>query len=621
MAQDTKGSSGADVTKTSGGETLPQFPATGPDAFSRNLATALDRGARALALMLEEQKLIYGPYSAPSEASEASHALASVMEYWLNHPEKLTAAQTRLAGDFVELWGRTYARFLGQQVEPLAKPERGDQRFKDPEWDENPFFDFLKQAYLLTSNWAGDLVVNADGLEERKKKRAQFYLEQMTTALSPSNFPFSNPEVIRTTLETNAENLVEGMDNLLADLERSGDLLKIRQTDMSAFKVGENLAVTPGKVVFRNPLFELIQYEPTTPQVHETPIMIVPPWINKYYILDLVPKKSFVKYLVDQGYTVFMVSWVNPGPELADKSFADYMSEGLLTASDVVRQICGVEQIIPIGYCVGGTLLAATLAYCASRADERFRAVGLLTAQTDFTKAGDLLVFIDDKQLDAIDRMMKEHGYLDGSRMGTVFNMLRPRDLIWPYVVNNYLLAKEPFPFDLLFWNSDSTRMTPANHSFYLRAFYHLNKLARGEMELGGVTLDLSKVTAPIYELATREDHIAPAESVFAGSKLFGGPVRFVLAASGHIAGVVNPPEKQKYKHWTGGDGGSEGPSAREFDTLEGWLEAAREHPGSWWPDFIEWLRPYAGQTVEARQPGAPSYPPLEDAPGRYVTA
>jgi len=614
MADGSNSESGSENAQT------PKGPTTAPDAFARNMSTAFDLGTRALARMLDERKMVYGPYSAPSEASEATHALSGVMEYWLSQPERLTQAQTKLAGDLIELWGRTYQRFLGAHVEPLAQPARGDQRFKDPEWDENPLFDFLKQAYLITADWAEELVENAEGLDDRKKRRAQFYLDQITAALSPSNFPVTNPEVIRTTLSSNADNLVQGMNKLLEDLERSGDLLKIRQTDMSAFTVGENLAITPGKVVFQNELFQLIQYSPTTPEVHATPAMIIPPWINKYYILDLVPKKSFVKYLVDQGYTVFMVSWVNPDPDLADKSFEDYMRDGVLTAADVIRQICGTEQVNPIGYCVGGTLLATTLAYNAAIGDDRFHAVGLLTAQTDFTAAGDLLVFIDEPQLNAIEKMMKEKGFLDGSRMASVFNMLRPRDLIWPYVVNNYLLAKEPFPFDLLFWNSDSTRMTPANHSFYLRQFYLRNRLARGEMELGGRRLDLSKVTAPIYSIATREDHIAPAPSVFAGSKLFGGPVRFVLAASGHIAGVVNPPEKQKYKHWTGGDGGAEGPSARDFEKLEDWIAAAKEHPGSWWPDFVEWLGPQSGEMVPARYPGEnPSFPPVEDAPGSYV--
>jgi polyhydroxyalkanoate synthase len=614
MADGTKGETDSETTE----EKHP--PATVPDQFSRNLMTAIDRGMEAMARMLDERKMVYGPYSAPSEASEASHALSEIMKYWLSEPEKFTQAQTRLAGDFVELWGRTYQRFLGHEVEPVAKPEQSDRRFADPEWEENPLFDFLKQAYLLTSHWAEELVENAEGVEARKKQRAQFYLEQITTALSPSNFPFTNPEVIRATLESNAENLVEGMNNLLADLESSGDLLKIRQTDMSAFKVGENLAVTPGKVVFQNEMIQLIQYSPTTETVHETPVMVIPPWINKFYILDLVAKKSFVKYLVDQGYTVFMVSWVNPGPELADKTFEDYMRGGVLTASDVARQICGTEHVIPVGYCVGGTLLATTLAYNAARGDDRFPAAGFLAAQADFSEAGDLLVFIDEPQLEAIEKMMKETGYLDGSRMATVFNMLRPRDLIWPYVVNNYLLGKEPFPFDLLFWNSDSTRMTPANHSFYLREFYHRNKLARGEMELGGKQLDLSKVKIPIFEIATREDHIAPPDSVFISSKLFGGPVRFVLAGSGHIAGVVNPPYKEKYMHWAGGDN-TDGPSIRNYETLESWIADAKEVPGSWWPDFNQWLSDKAGEQVPAREPGATDFPPIEEAPGHYVRA
>jgi len=618
MADGSKGEAGGDTTGgTSDGKNPP---AAVPDQFSRNLITAIDRGMLALARMLDERKLVYGPYSAPSEASEASHALSTIMEYWMSEPEKFTQAQTRLAGDFVELWGRTYQRFLGHDVEPVAQPEKSDRRFADPEWDENPFFDFLKQAYLLTSNWAEDLVDKAEGVEERRKQRAQFYLAQMTTALSPSNFPFTNPEVIRATFSSNAENLVAGMNNLLADLETSGDLLKIRQTDMSAFKVGENLAITPGKVVFQNELIQLIQYAPSTDTVKETPVMIIPPWINKFYILDLVPKKSFVKYLVDQGYTVFMVSWVNPGPELADKTFEDYMREGVLTASDVARQICASEHIIPIGYCVGGTLLATTLAYNAARGDERFPAAGFLAAQADFSKAGDLLVFIDEPQLAAIEKMMQETGYLDGSRMASVFNMLRPRDLIWPYVVNNYLLGKEPFPFDLLYWNSDSTRMTCANHSFYLREFYLRNRLARGEMEVGAHRLDLSKVEIPLYEIATREDHIAPPDSVFISAKLFSSPVRFVLAGSGHIAGVVNPPYKEKYMHWAGGDE-TPGPRIRGYDTLEQWIAAADEVPGSWWPDFSQWLSDRTGPQVEAREPGAPSYPPIEDAPGSYVRA
>ena len=377
----------------------------------------------------------------------------------------------------------------------------------------------------------------------------------MLSALSPSNFPLTNPEVIRTTLATNAENLAQGMAHFVEDLERSKDLLRISQTDPSAFEVGRNLAVTPGKVVFQNELIQLIQYAPTTPEVYERPLLIVPPWINKYYILDLTPEKSFVKWTVEQGFTVFLVSWVNPDARLAQKTFEDYMREGIIAAVDAINRQTASRQINALGYCVGGTLLASTLAYMAAKDDDRVASATFLTAQVDFSEAGDLLVFIDDTQLKALEEMMSEQGYLDGSRMAAVFNMLRPRDLIWPYVVNNYLLGKKPFPFDLLFWNADSTRLPAANHAFYLREFYHLNRLSKGEMVLGGVRLDLGRVSIPIYELFTKEDHIAPALSVFRGAKLFGGPVRLVMAGSGHIAGVVNPPAKKKYQFWSGGTG------------------------------------------------------------------
>ncbi len=617
------GSSGKDGTKpggaTSTGEksgqgTLPVMRS--PDVFQRNFAIAIDKGTQALARLLNEKTQRSGPYSMSSEVAEASKSLSEVMEKWMAEPDKLQAAQTRLASDFIELWGRTYQRFLGQQVDPVVKPEPGDNRFRDAEWTDNPLFDFMKQAYLLTSNWAEDLVENTEGLEARKKRRAQFYIEQITTALSPSNFPFTNPEVIRTTLSSNAGNLAAGMGKLLEDLERSGDLLKIRQTDMSAFAVGRNLATTPGKVVFQNDLFQLIQYSPTTSSVHELPLMIVPPWINKFYILDLVPEKSFVKWLVDQGFTVFMVSWVNPGPELSQRDFEDYMRDGILAASDVVRQISGTGQINVLGYCVGGTLLSTALAYNAAKGDDRFASASFLAAQADFSEAGDLLMFIDDDQLAAIETLMSERGYLDGSRMASVFNMLRPRDLIWPYVVNNYLLGKEPFPFDLLYWNSDSTRMARANHSFYLREFYQHNKLAAGMLEMGGFKLDLSKVSLPVYHLATREDHIAPPGSVFRSARLLGGPVRFVLAGSGHIAGVVNPPEKHKYMHWVTDEYafGSAG-------ALDEWMQAAAEHAGSWWPDYAQWLKSQSGAHVQAREPGTGAFPALEDAPGSYVKA
>jgi polyhydroxyalkanoate synthase len=463
----------------------------------------------------------------------------------------------------------------------------------------------------VTTHWAEAMLGKTEGLDDRTRMKAEFYLEQVASALSPSNFPMTNPEVVRETLSTNAQNLVQGMSHLVQDMEKSGDLLKISQTDVQAFEVGKNLAVTPGKVVFQNTILQLIQYQPSTDKVREVPLLIVPPWINKFYILDLTQPKSFIKFAVDQGFTVFVVSWVNPDERLKDKTFEDYMKEGILAATEAVVRETGQTKINVLGYCVGGTLLATTLAYLAARGADLYRSATFLAAQVDFSKAGDLLIFIDDCQLKSLEEMMAERGYLDGSRMATVFNMLRPKDLIWPYIVNNYMLGKKPFPFDLLFWNQDSTRMTPANHTFYLREFYHENKLAKGEMKIGGTKLDMRKVTLPVYELATREDHIAPAKSVFIGAKLFSGPVEFVLAGSGHIAGVVNPPDPKrvKYQHWT---------NPARTETLEDWLKGAKETPGSWWPHWAAWLAGHSGGWVEPREPGA-KLGVIEDAPGSYV--
>jgi polyhydroxyalkanoate synthase len=600
------------VQKSSAFETA--YAVKDPEQLAQNMFKLMDVGSRALGKWLGGDKRADGPLGVASELGEASNAIAAVMTAWLAEPEKFAAKQTKLAEDFVELWGRTHRRLLGEQVEPLAKPAPGDNRFRDADWSENPFFDFCKQAYLLGVSWADDLISTAEGVEARTRHRAQFYLTQITSALSPSNFPFTNPEVLRTTLSSNAENLVKGMTQLLRDLDESGDLLKIRQTDLSAFAVGKNLAVTPGKIVFQNDVVQLIQYQPTTPNVFALPLLIVPPWINKYYILDLVPQKSFIRWLVDQGFTVFVMSWVNPDKRLAQKTFEDYMHEGILQSLSTVQRLTDQDKVNVMGYCVGGTLLGTTLAYMAAIGDNRFNSASFLAAQKDFTHAGDLLVFIDDTQIKALEEMMAEQGYLDGSRMATVFNMLRPRDLIWPYVVNNYLLGKQPFPFDLLYWNSDTTRMPPANHSFYLREFYQSNRLAKGEMTVGGVKLDLGKVMMPIYELAAREDHISPAKSVFAGAKLFGGPVRYVMAGSGHIAGVINPPAANKYMHWL--PGMTDSKAAKDLDD---WVAKATEVAGSWWGDYAKWLGNLSGDHVPARIPGHGLNEPLEDAPGSYV--
>jgi polyhydroxyalkanoate synthase len=438
----------------------------------------------------------------------------------------------------------------------------------------------------------------------------EFYILQSCKALSPTNFVLTNPGLLRETMSSNADNLVRGMAMLTEDIDPYGNF-KIRQSDPTIFEVGRNLALTPGKVIFQNELMQLIQYSPSTETVLKTPLLIVPPWINKFYVLDLTPDKSYIKWCVDQGLTVFVISWVNPDERLAEKGFAEYMREGPLTALDIIEQVTGETDVHTAGYCVGGTLLAVTLAYMAATNDTRIKSATFFAAQVDFTHAGDLKVFVDEEQLNALEKRMQSLGYLEGQQMATAFNLLRSNDLIWPYVVNNYMRGKAPFPFDLLYWNSDATRMPAANHSFYLRNCYLNNALTGGRMTVANVLLDLKKVKVPVYNLATREDHIAPAKSVLLGSKYFGGPVRFVLSGSGHIAGVVNPVAKGKYQYWTGPK-----PSGSNVDT---WLKKATEHPGSWWPDWLDWIKKQGDERVWARRPGGGKLTPIEDAPGSYV--
>jgi len=579
-----------------------------PEEFGRNMLRFMEAGSKVLTGFLErgEGK---SPFSA-ADMTESTKLFSEIAQAWMRNPSALAETNGALLRDLMQLAGATAQRMLGASVPPVAEPEPGDNRFKDPDWSRNPYFDFWKQTYLIVTRWLEEVLNKAEGLDERTRQRAEFHLKQIASAFSPSNFPMTNPEVLRTTFATSGQNLVQGMANLVSDMEKSGDVLSISQTDVQAFEVGRNVATAPGKVIFQNELLQLIQYAPSTESVHERPLLIVPPWINKFYILDLGPQKSFIRYAVSKGFTVFVVSWVNPDERLAHKTFEDYMTEGILAATDAVKRETGSDKINVIGYCVGGTLLGTTLAYLAARGEEPFSSATFFAAQVDFTKAGDLLLFIDDVQLKALEEMMAERGYLDGSRMATVFNMLRPKDLIWPYIVNNYMLGKKPFPFDLLYWNQDSTRMSPANHNFYLRAFYHENKLARGQMTIGGVKLDLGKVKLPVYELCAKEDHIAPAKSVFIGSKLFGGPVTYVLAGSGHIAGVINPPgDKLKYQYWT---------NDKKTATLEAWFEGATEHPGSWWPHYADWLARQSGSKVPARTPGT-NLAAIEDAPGSYV--
>ena len=580
------------------------------EAFSRNLARLIEEGGRALAAYLKPREAGRDDSELADEIAEVVKTLSQVAEYWLADPQRTVEVQVSLGKAYLDLWASAVKRLAGEAAPPVATPAPGDRRFNDPEWTQNQFFDFLKQAYLVTAQWADKLVGAAD-LNPHTKQKAEFYVRQITNALSPTNFVLTNPELLRETFVSNADNLVRGMHMLAEDIERGGGNLQIRQSDSSMFEVGRNLATTPGKVIFQNELMQLIQYAPSTETVLKRPLLIVPPWINKYYVLDLTPDKSFIKWCVDQGLTVFCISWANPDAHLAQKTFEDYVRQGPFAALDAIKEATGEDKVHAIGYCVGGTLLAVTLAAMAARHDKRIASATLFAAQVDFTYAGDLKVFVDEEQVKAIEHRMSERGYLDSRSMATVFNLLRSNDLLWPYVINNYLKGKSPFPFDLLYWNSDATRLPAANHSFYLRNCYLDNKLAKGSMMLGNAPIDLKAVTVPIYNLATREDHIAPAKSVMFGSKLFGGDVRFVVSGSGHIAGVINPPVKKKYQYWTG-------PKPRNAD-VEGWLAKAKEHPGSWWPDWLLWITRQSPTEVPARVPGDGALKPIEDAPGRYV--
>jgi polyhydroxyalkanoate synthase subunit PhaC len=582
------------------------------EAFAMNIARAMESSGQALAAYLKPRQNGEVRGTPPNELGEVIKTFSVIAEYWLSDKERASDLQIKLGKDYLDLWGSAVRRMAGEaDAKPAIEPAPRDKRFQDPEWKSNQFFDFILQLYLLTSKWAQELVRNADGIDTHTRKKAEFYVQQIANALAPSNFILTNPEVLRATVETNGDNLVRGMKMLAEDIEAGHGTLRIRQSDPANLQVGVNMATTPGKVIYQNELMQLIQYSPTTESVLRTPLLIVPPWINKFYILDLRPEKSYIKWCVDQGITVFVISWVNPDKELGKKTWADYMTEGPLTAMDVIEKVTGEMKVHTAGYCVGGTMLASTLAYLAEKRRQRVTSATFFAAQVDFTQAGDLLVFVDEDQISALERDMQESGVLEGSKMAMAFNMLRSNDLIWSYVVNNYLKGQPPSSFDLLHWNSDATRMPASNHSYYLRNCYLENRLSTGTMVLDNTLLDLSKVKVPVYNLATREDHIAPAESVLYGSQFFGGPVKYVLSGSGHIAGVVNPPASKKYQYWTNDN-------IRDVKLVD-WLKNAQEHKGSWWPDWQGWLENLDAEKVPARAVGSAEMPPLEDAPGSYV--
>ncbi|MEX0956051.1 MAG: class I poly(R)-hydroxyalkanoic acid synthase [Rhizobiaceae bacterium] len=599
---------GAD-DKDKEGAGVEQYLVKDPERFALNLARMVEEAGKAAAAWAEPREKGEVRDTLSDPVTDMVRTFSKLTEFWLSDPSRVLEAQTRLMSGYFSIWSNAVQRLGGKDLPDEVEPERGDRRFQDPDWAKNALFDLLKQTYLVTSRWAADLVEDTDGLDEHTRHKARFYVKQVANALSPSNFVLTNPELFRETVAANGENLVRGMHLLAQDIKAGHGELKLRQSDASRFVVGENLAATPGKVVARNELVEIIQYEPSTKKVLKRPLLICPPWINKFYILDLNPDKSFIRWAVEQGQTVFVISWVNPDERHGQMDWDDYADLGLRFALDTIEQATGEREINAVGYCVGGTLLAAALALMAREGDDRIRTATFLTTQVDFTHAGDLKVFVDEDQIAALEKAMNEKGYLDGTRMATAFNMLRSSELIWPYVVNNYMRGKAPMPFDLLYWNSDSTRMAAANHSFYLRNCYLENNLSKGQMKLGGKLLSLADVKIPIYNLATREDHIAPARSAFLGSSFFGGPVEFVLAGSGHIAGVVNPPKSGKYQFWTGGK------PTGDFDR---WLTNAAETTGSWWPHWHKWIESHDRKRVDARIPGTVTET-LGDAPGSYV--
>ena len=592
--------------------TEPQAEKTfNAETFAMNIAKAMETSGQALAAYLKPRENGEPKDKPPSEIAEVIKTFSTVAEYWLSDQDRASDLQKKMAKGYLDLWGSTVRRMAGEQAPPAIEPAPRDKRFRDPEWKSNQFFDFVLQLYLLTTQWAQELVKNAEGVDPHTRKKAEFYVQQIINAIAPSNFVLTNPEVLRETLASNGDNLVRGMKMLAEDIEAGQGTLRIRQSDPSNLVVGVNMATTPGKVIYQNELMQLIQYTPITENVLRTPLLIVPPWINKFYILDLRPEKSYIKWCVDQGITVFVISWVNPDKELGKKTFDDYMKQGPLTAMDIIEKVTGEMKVHTAGYCVGGTLLASTLAWLAEKRRVRVSSATFFAAQVDFTHAGDLLVFVDENQISALERDMQSTGVLEGSKMAMAFNMLRSNDLIWSYVVSNYLKGQPPSSFDLLHWNSDATRMPAANHSYYLRNCYLENRLSSGSMVLDNTLLDLSKVKVPVYNLATREDHIAPADSVLYGSQFFGGPVKYVLSGSGHIAGVVNPPAADKYQYWTNDN--------IEDIKLADWIKGATEHKGSWWPDWRAWLESIDAETVPARAVGSEEMPPIEDAPGSYV--
>lgn len=588
----------------------PQLP--DPAQIVNTYAEVAQRAAKLFTDHLQRQ--MKNGLSAPTDEMGVGQAFSDMVTKMMANPYKMAQTQMNMVWDYMSLWQTSMLRFAGVQLNPVAKPVKGDNRFKDETWEEHFLFDFIKQSYLIASRHIHESVSSVEGLDENTRKKVNFFTRQFVDALSPSNFAVTNPLVLKETVHTHGQNLLNGFNNLLRDIEKGDGQLKVTMTDLNAFEMGKNVATTPGKVVFQNDLIQLMQFTPTTKEQFKKPLLIVPPWINKYYILDLREKNSYIKWATDQGHTVFCISWVNPDAHLARKSFEDYLQDGTLAALDAIEKQTGEKQVNVAGYCLGGTLLATTLAYLAAKKDNRIASATFFTTMLDFANPGELGVFIDEDIVASLEKKMEERGFLEGTEMAGTFNAMRANDLIWSFVVNNYLMGKEPFPFDLLFWNSDSTRMPYAMHSFYLRNMYLYNRLREpGGITLLGVPIDLSLIKTPVYFISTIEDHIAPWKSTYAGTGLFSGPIRFVLGGSGHIAGIVNPPSAKKYGYWTN-------PQKRYPEDPEVWLAEAKQNEGSWWTDWEEWVEKLNGEEkVPARDPVKGKLKVLEDAPGSFA--
>jgi polyhydroxyalkanoate synthase len=581
-----------------------------PQELAKTYAEVAQRASKLITDHMQRQ--MKKGVSAPSDDLGIAQAFMDMMAKMLANPYKLAQQQMNLVWDYFSLWQHASLRMMGMAGAPVASPIKGDKRFKDAQWEEHFLFDFIKQSYLITARHVHDSVSNVEGLDDMSQKKVNFFTRQFIDAMSPSNFAVTNPEVLRETANSHGQNLLNGFNNLLRDIEEGDGQLRVKMSDPTAFEVGRNVGTTQGKVVFQNDLIQLIQFNPTTEKQYKRPLLIVPPWINKYYILDLRPKNSFIKWATDQGHTVFCISWVNPDAKLAEMSFEDYVAQGSVAAIDAVCQQTGEKEVNTIGYCLGGTLLGSTMGYMTAKKDKRVASATFFVCLLDFSIPGELGVFIDETQVASLEKKMSERGYLEGSEMAGTFNMLRSNDLIWSFVVNNYLMGKQPFPFDLLYWNSDSTRMPYKMHSYYLRNMY-MNNLLK---EPGGITLldtpiDLAKVKIPSYFISTIEDHIAPWKSTYLGSNALGGPVRFVLGGSGHIAGIVNPPADNKYGYWTNEKSHPESPDE--------WLAGAQQNEGSWWTDWQKWITDLNDVMIPARDPAKGKLKVLEDAPGSFV--